>query len=243
MPDPVLVVIFLRGGADALSLLSPTADPDYIAARPETLRVRRDGDRPGHVLGEGLADADFRLHPVAKDLPELYRAGDLSFVHATGLIEATRSHFDAEARIERSAGSGSAGGWLGRWLTHAAPVGPLPALAVGTALPESLRGGRAMVAPDLADLMLAAGHWLSPALHARLAEGFGDHPSLGPTVSDLLDFSGLLEDRFWIAETAEMRPYVPAAQYPQHRLYRCLSHPPASPAPTPRRVAQSGPAR
>ena len=32
--DPILVVIFLRGGADGLALVSPASDPDFIAARP-----------------------------------------------------------------------------------------------------------------------------------------------------------------------------------------------------------------
>ena len=33
MSDPTLVVIFLRGGADALNIVSPTSDVDYLAAR------------------------------------------------------------------------------------------------------------------------------------------------------------------------------------------------------------------
>ncbi len=43
MSEPILVVIFLRGGADSLALCAPTADPAYIAARPPTLRTLRDG--------------------------------------------------------------------------------------------------------------------------------------------------------------------------------------------------------
>lgn len=123
MPDPILVVIFLRGGADALGLVGPTADPDYLAARPETLRVRRDGDAAGHALTDALADVDFRLHPAAGELAELFHAGDLSILHATGLTEATRSHFDAEARMERAAATaGSAAG--SRRTRRAAPCPP-----------------------------------------------------------------------------------------------------------------------
>ncbi len=36
--DPVLVVIFLRGGADGLTLVPPTGDDAYFKARP-TLSV------------------------------------------------------------------------------------------------------------------------------------------------------------------------------------------------------------
>ena len=157
MADPILVMIFLRGGADSLSLIAPTADADYIAARPEDMRVLRDGDRPGLVLPPALADLDFRLHPAASDLHALFTAGDMSFLHATGLTEATRSHFDAEARIERGGAGGAAGGWLARWLAAARPGGPMPVLAVGTFAPESLRGAMPAVAPQLADLMFLPG--------------------------------------------------------------------------------------
>ncbi len=215
MSDPVLVVIFLRGGADALNIVSPTGDADYIAARPEHLRVLRKGDGQGMALGDGLADVDFRLHTAAQDLGQLFQAGDLSILHATGLKEATRSHFDAEARIERSATNGAAGGWLGRWLNQAQPGGPLPALAVGTGLPESLRGSRAAVAPEFSELMLAPGNWLAPALRARLQTGFGTHDKLGATTAEILALSQMLQDRYWQADTSEMRAYAPDVDYPQ----------------------------
>ncbi|MEL6677630.1 MAG: DUF1501 domain-containing protein [Pseudomonadota bacterium] len=215
MSDPVLVVIFLRGGADALNIVSPTGDADYIAARPDWLRVARDGDDPGHVLGDGLADVEFRLHPRAKHLAELFRAGDLSVIHATGLTEATRSHFEAEAQIERAADGGEATGWLGRWLEAEAPGGPLPALAVGTAMPESLRGYHPAVAPSLPDLTVAPGHWLAPALRARLAAGFGDHGALDQTAEELLALSKVLENRLWLPKREEFRRYSPAVTYPK----------------------------
>ena len=97
MTDPILVVVFLRGGADALSLVSPTSDADFIAARPEPLRVLRQGDGAGRMLANPVADVDFRFHPEAAPFADLYDAGDLSVVHAVGLTDVTRSHFDAEA--------------------------------------------------------------------------------------------------------------------------------------------------
>ncbi len=215
MAEPILVVIFLRGGADSLSLIAPTADPDYLAARPEALRVQRNGDRPGLALPPALADADFRLHPAAAGLHDLFQAGDLSLIHATGLIEATRSHFDAEARIERG-GKGVAGGWLRRWLDLEKPGGPLPILAVGSSLPESLRGAqRAAVAPSLADLMVMPGNGWSPLMRARMAEGFGAHGPLNATVAEMMALSDLLEGRLWQKEAGEIRAYAPAVDYPE----------------------------
>jgi uncharacterized protein (DUF1501 family) len=219
MGEPVLVVIFLRGGADALQLVAPASDEAYLAARPDFLRTDRAGDAAGIALGGDLADVDFRLHPAAAPLADLHAAGDLSIVHATGLLEPTRSHFDAEARIERAGGGdGGASGWLGRWLRVARPEGPLPALAVGTMLPDALRGAPATVAPTLDEVPIAAGHWLAPALRARILEGFGAHGPLVATAQDLVRTSELLTDRLWAPDLDAFRPYAPSVDYPDGPL-------------------------
>jgi uncharacterized protein (DUF1501 family) len=209
-----LVVIFLRGGCDGLALVSPTSDPDFIAARPEELRVLRAGDTAGHVIGHDLADIDFRLHARAGALADLYRAGDLSLIHACGLTEATRSHFDAEARMERSAQGGTEGGWLGRWLKTLQGRADLPAIAVGTALPGSLEGSEAAVAAELGNLILAQGHWLSPALQARIAAGFGSHGPVQASMQQLLALSDMISGRIWSAADNAVRAYAPAVAYP-----------------------------
>jgi uncharacterized protein (DUF1501 family) len=218
--DPILVVVFLRGGADGLALVSPTSDPDFIAARPEMLRVLRQGDSPGRVIAQEVADVDFRFHPGAAAFADLYDAGDLSLIHAAGLPEATRSHFDAEARIERgvfgaSVVPGDPSGWIGRWLAAAAPAGQMPALAVGAMRPASLIGADSAVAETLADLVLGQGHWLSDVLQARLATGFGNHGPLQRPVSDLIGLSDLVRGRFWSAEDQALRPYVASVDYPE----------------------------
>ncbi|MBA3908800.1 MAG: hypothetical protein C0524_02720 [Rhodobacter sp.] len=218
--DPILVVIFLRGGADGLALVSPSSDPDLIAARPEDLRVAREGDRAGRTIRQDIADVDFRFHSAAGPLADLYDAGDLSLIHASGLPEATRSHFDAEARIERglfgaALQPGDPSGWIGRWLQVAVPEGPMPALAVGTMRPDSLLGAEAAVAETLGDLMLAQGNWLAPALRARLLEGFGNHGPLVKPVTELIGLSDMIGSRLWSAEAGEMRPYLPSVPYPE----------------------------
>ena len=218
--DPILVVIFLRGGADGLALVSPSSDPDFIAARPEALRTLRSGDGAGRAISQSAADVDFRFHPAAAALADLYDAGDLSLVHAAGLPEATRSHFDAEARIERGLFGGALppgdpSGWIGRWLQAAAPQGPMPALALGSMRPASLLGAGAAVAETLADLMLGQGNWLAPALRARLLSGFGDHGPLAQPVVDLIGLSDMIGSRLWSEAAGEMRAYAPALAYPE----------------------------
>ena len=214
MADPTLVVVFLRGGADGLALVSPTSDTDFIAARPEDLRVLRKGDGAGHAIKQQFADVDFRFHPAAQGLSDLYAAGDLSLIHAAGLTEATRSHFDAEARIERAAKAGDAGGWLGRWLKTLPEGGELPALAVGTTLPGALDGYEAAVAEELGNLILAGGHWLAPALRQRLQQGFGAHGPVDASMRQLLELSRSLSGRIWSDAEGAVRPYAPDVAYP-----------------------------
>jgi uncharacterized protein (DUF1501 family) len=217
--DPILVVIFLRGGADGLALVSPTSDPDFIAARPDTLRVLRQGDSAGRAIRHEIADVDFRFHSRAAGFADLYDAGDLSLIHASGLPEATRSHFDAEARIERGVFGadivpGDPSGWIGRWLGAAAPEGAMPALAVGSMRPASLIGADAAVAETLGDLVIAQG-WLSNVLQARLASGFGNHGQLHRPVQDLIGLSDLVRGRFWSESNQTLRPYSASVEYPQ----------------------------
>jgi uncharacterized protein (DUF1501 family) len=213
--DPKLVVIFLRGGCDGLAMVSPASDPDFIAARPEELRALRTGDAAGHLIKQDLADIDFRFHAQGKAFSDLYNAGDLSLVHACGLTEATRSHFEAEARMERSAGQGSEGGWLGRWLKATSPGGDLPAIAVGTALPGSLEGSEAAVAAELGNLIMAQGHWLSPALRARINAGFGTHGPVQASMQQLLTLSDMISGRIWSDTDQAIRAYAPSVEYPQ----------------------------
>lgn len=225
--DPILVVIFLRGGADGLALVSPSSDPDFIAARPEILRTLRQGDSAGHAIRQDIADVDFRFHQRAAALAELYAAGDLSLIHAAGLPEATRSHFDAEVRIERGLFGGPTEtndptGWIGRWLQETKPDGAIPALAVGARRPASLFGSEPAVAETLADLIIGQGSWLSELLQARLKAGYGAHGPLARPMQDLIGLSDLVRGRFWSADDNAARPYDPTVPYPENNL---LSHP------------------
>ena len=213
--DPILVVLFLRGGADGLNLIAPSGDEDYIAARPPSLRVTRKGDEAGHVLSHQAADVDFRFHPLAGELSQLFEAGEMAVIHASGLTDGTRSHFDAEDRMERAAKGASSGGWLGRWLNSQNLTGVLPALAVGTSAPESTRGSPDIaVAEEMEQLIVAAGHDLSPLLRERLRSGFGSHDLLGAPVNRLISLSQTLQTRLVNPDTGDLGPYRPSVDYP-----------------------------
>ncbi|MEQ1859634.1 MAG: DUF1501 domain-containing protein [Chthoniobacteraceae bacterium] len=129
-----LIVVFLRGGADGLSLVAPIEDDHYYRARPR-IAIKKADAVP--------LDDRFGLHPNMRPLEAAWREGDLAIVHACGIEEiadGTRSHFEAQDSMEH--GGVAAGGWLGRFLrTRPAPIsGALACVAVGKSLPECLLG-------------------------------------------------------------------------------------------------------
>ncbi len=152
----LLVVVFLRGGCDALNLMAPVNDRSYLDARPPELRVLDAGDRQGHRLDSDLvAGLDFRLHPEARPLAELYRAGHLAIVAATGLSNATRSHFVAQDLIERGIADEQKRlerdtGWLARYIALGASKAVVPAVSANPGVSAALLGDAAALAvPDL----------------------------------------------------------------------------------------------
>ncbi len=146
MTDRTLVVVFLRGGADGLSLVAPVAEDAYHRARP-TLAVKPGS---GHRL-----DDRFALHPLLAPLGRWFDDGKLSIVHACGSDDETRSHFHAQDLMDHG-GLTVSGGWLGRFLRQvqgAGGLGVLEAVNMGAAVGECLRGAPTATAfTSLADL-------------------------------------------------------------------------------------------
>ena len=162
-----LVVVFLRGAVDGLSVVAPYAEPDYVRYRP-TISL----PAPGQT--DGLLDLDghFGLHPALAPLMPMWSGGKLAFVHASGSPDPTRSHFDAQDYME----SGTPGlkrtsdGWMNRLLGEL-PGRPSPTrgLAVGAVLPRiyagpvpvaSMAEGQAATRPTILD-------------QPRIADAFG----------------------------------------------------------------------
>ncbi len=139
---PIIIVLFLRGGMDGLNLLAPVNDTNYTAARPATLRVTDSGANAGWSVAS-VGGLDFRAHPVATPLRELYEARQLAFVHAAGLQNPTRSHFEAMDMMERGVIDRSAPvrtGWLTRFQPALRAAGALPSAAVSDGLPALFLG-------------------------------------------------------------------------------------------------------
>ena len=137
-----LIVVFLRGAADGLSIVVPYADPAYYQARSSIAL-----SRPGTEGGALELDRRFGLHPALEPLMPLWQSGKLGFIHASGSPDATRSHFDAQDYME-SATPGrksTQDGWLNRLigalpLPEGARATPTRAVSIGAVLPRIYAG-------------------------------------------------------------------------------------------------------
>ena len=125
-----LVVVFLRGAADGLTLVAPIEDDNYHKLRPR-LAVKKADAVP--------LDGFFGMHPHLRPLEAAWKEGDLAIIHGAGGESDSRSHFEAQDLMEH--GGIAAGGWLGRFLRARGPSqSPLSAVALAPTLPDALSG-------------------------------------------------------------------------------------------------------
>ena len=92
-----VLVVFLRGGYDAASLLVPFSSGFYYEQRPSIAIAR-----PGSTADAAIPlDADWALHPVLREsvLP-LYEKKQAAFVPFAGTDDTSRSHFETQDSIE-----------------------------------------------------------------------------------------------------------------------------------------------
>lgn len=170
-----LVCIFLRGGADGLSVIVPHGDDNYYALRP-TINVPRPDDNQADVRAVDL-DGFFGLHPSLEALQPLYEAEVLACVHATGSPDDSRSHFKAMAAMEQASfGGGAYSGWLARHLAtfNSGNESAVRAIAVGDMIPTALSGTPATALRSIEEYSLNAPPEVSDLL-ARLYDA-GDDP-------------------------------------------------------------------
>ena len=138
-----LVVLYLSGGNDALSMLIPYNDPFYYNRRP-TLGVPA-----GQVLqiGADSSRAALGLHPRLTGLKQIFDEGRLALVQRTGYENQTRSHFlgtDIWSTADPS--NSQALGWLGRYLdTLPSPADPLIGWNTAGTLPHVLQASHTAV--------------------------------------------------------------------------------------------------
>lgn len=135
-PADTLVVVFLRGGWDALNVVPPIDGDDRGLYRQA---------RPGIQIPENRLlrlDERFGLHPALRSLHPLYQDGRLGIIHAVGLDFDTRSHFDAQEFIELGTpGSKSTTtGWITRHLNSLPGGSGLLPVVAAPSQPTALLG-------------------------------------------------------------------------------------------------------
>jgi uncharacterized protein (DUF1501 family) len=191
--EPVLVSVFMSGGADSLTLLAPVGHPRYATLRP-ILAVAG-----GTPFAE---DTSLHWHPSAGGLATLHSEGKLTVMPAIGYDDPNQSHFTSRHYWEvGEVNPFGRWGWLGRFLDeHGVPDNPLQGLTLGWDLQPSLAARSVPVAtvsrPDQYDFW-APGVW--DPIETPMLDAFGD---LGePATSD----GGLEYAREAVAATGRLR--------------------------------------
>jgi uncharacterized protein (DUF1501 family) len=141
----IFVLVFLRGGCDALQFVAPVSDKNYIDVRDTQLRIAESGAQKGLRLNNTLNNLDFCLNYKANNFKDLYEAKKLAIIHSVGLTNGTRSHFEAMDLIEKGIIntkniSSTEGGWLTRLTNALSPQNAYPSISAGGILPASLMG-------------------------------------------------------------------------------------------------------
>ncbi len=140
-PRRRLIVVFMRGAVDGLSVVVPYSDPGYYAARSSIALAR-----PGQDGGALDLDGRFGLNPALASLMPLWQSQHLAFVVAAGSPDATRSHFDAQDYMESGTPGrkGTSDGWMnrlaGQTLAPGEAPSPMRAVSVGPTLPRIYAG-------------------------------------------------------------------------------------------------------
>jgi len=218
----VVVSIFLRGGADGLSLCVPFGDPEYYLGRPTLALPRPDSTDPNKVIA---LDNMFGLPQNLGGLFPAYQAGNLAVIHGSGLTYNTRSHFDAQRFMEvgKSNDPTVNTGWLGRHLATSTPArsdASLRAIGFSDGLVDTLKGG-----PKTLPIPNPAAYGLGGTSNkaARMTWLQTDYTStLEPAKTAALDAIATIN----LLATLNLATYVPAngAVYPNTNLARGLKN-------------------
>ena len=142
-PDSnILVFLFLRFGMDGLSLVSPSDDGNYRDKRP-TIAIPSSGPGAGIYLGQ-QEGTSFFMHPLARQLHQMFVDKKLAIVQAAGVPTENRSHFETQEMVTHGLADNEGparSGWLTRHLTaRAAPLGDFDAVSDGQGVTTSLDG-------------------------------------------------------------------------------------------------------
>jgi len=138
-----LVILYLSGGNDSLSMLVPYNDPFYFSRRPNI------GIPAGSVLqvGTDASRVALGLHPRLTGLKQVFDRGQLALIQRTGYPNQSRSHFlGTDIWSSADPSNPASNGWVGRYLDSLpSPVDTLVGWNTTRDLPRVLQADRVSV--------------------------------------------------------------------------------------------------
>jgi len=217
-----LVVLYLSGGNDTLSMVIPYTDAQYYARRPvlgiPAANVLQIGtDRAGNALG---------FNPRLTGLRTIFDAGRLALIQRTGYANSSRSHFQGTDIWSTANTNNTQGpGWLGRYLdTIPPPVDPLVAWSTSRDVPHLLQANKVGVAavPSITGYAFASPNTGAEALFARQsATQIASHVPVD--MPHLAFVNGTAQQAFaTLDRVASVGTYRPAVTYPNNGFGQAL---------------------
>ncbi len=165
-----VVLVFLRGGMDGLSLVVPdnqispetTARKNYVAARQAIQLPSTVPDAPPLLRllsSDNFTPTGYGLHPAATGLKNIWEQGRLAIVNCCGMPGlGDRSHFNTQLYLDLGTPGAktSQTGWLTRAFSTQTPLSPnaLPLLAVTLNSPRNVAGSEDVVGMASPNAML-----------------------------------------------------------------------------------------
>jgi len=224
----IIVSVFMRGGADGLSIAVPFADPNYYTSRSSIAIPRPDSS----AATKGINLDGFFMFPQAMagnaagtgGLMPAFTATDLLIVQATGQLNNSRSHFDAQRYMEvgKPVDPNLVTGWLGRHLASMPPLKSdslLRGIGLSSGLQKTLVGGpKTLPIADPSNFTIGGSTTTQPQ---RIAFLQGDYAGADePLHSAALDATNTVA----LLKAVNFTGYAPAngAVYPNSSFGRAL---------------------
>ncbi|MDQ6611850.1 MAG: DUF1501 domain-containing protein [Gemmatimonadota bacterium] len=210
----IMISVFLSGGVDGMSMVAPFGDPAYYTGRPTINIARPDAAGTGAKLT--ALDGFFGFSPGMAPLFPAYQAGDLLVVHATGSVNASRSHFDAQRYMEvgKPADPTVVTGWLGRHLATMSPLkatASLRAVGITTGMPLTLSGApKALPIPSPGNFTIGGSAATATARAQFMTANYANAPD--PVHANALDTTNTIA----LLQSININGYTPrqGAVYP-----------------------------
>ncbi len=158
----LLVYVFLNGGMDGLNMVPPRSGPDYTQY---STVLRPNLHIPNSISLALDGQTAFGMHPSATGLAELFNTNKMAIVHATGLVEANRSHFEATKYMELGSQTVTTlgNGWLTRYFNSSVNTpseAVMPSIVPSYGNTDAVLGDpSALVMANPQEFSLSDGHW------------------------------------------------------------------------------------